>query len=255
MKGSDMTKQNEGQRRKAIERSLSGYPFPKFENLKDRANPNFSTEYSYALNYANYTFENNELKEFSQDYKDAPDLSKVPDWEFHSLGHLTWLANKGVPMDEFTTARIKDKLAKLHKKYNVETVKPRDLKRERTGEVIAELDGIVDDVVLKKPDITQPLKILQEKLGVDYEYIRAHYQSLIDEISNPELEEYFPDKKRLLAVYGIILKDVEKNESGNSFAYLLGIIDTLLPPPRGSNWKEVRKEQYRKLRNLEEKPF
>jgi len=55
--------------------------------------------------------------------------------------------------------------------------------------------------------------------------------------------------------YATILKDVEKNESGNSFAYLLGIIDTLLPPPRGSNWKEVRKEQYRKLRDLEEKPF
>jgi uncharacterized protein YerC len=54
--------------------------------------------------------------------------------------------------------------------------------------------------------------------------------------------------------YKSVLKEVAKNENGNSFSYLLAMIDTMLLPPRGSNWKEVRRGQYKRLRDLE-KPF
>lgn len=54
--------------------------------------------------------------------------------------------------------------------------------------------------------------------------------------------------------YKTILKDVEKNLEDGGIEYILGIINTILPPLRGSNWKEERKKQYAHLRDLE-KPF
>lgn len=66
--------------------------------------------------------------------------------------------------------------------------------------------------------------------------------------------------KKEKSAYSTILKDVEKkisDNSGNTFSYLLGVIETLLPPRRGTNWKEERKKQYKKLQKIENsrKPF
>jgi uncharacterized protein YerC len=51
-----------------------------------------------------------------------------------------------------------------------------------------------------------------------------------------------------------VLKKVEsqKSEVGpNPFSYLLAILDTLLPPMRGTNWKVERRNQYQKLREID----
>lgn len=66
--------------------------------------------------------------------------------------------------------------------------------------------------------------------------------------------------KKETSGYISILKEVEKHtgdNSGNSLAYILTVMETLLPPPRGSDWKAVRKEQYARLQKLENsrKPF
>jgi uncharacterized protein YerC len=51
-----------------------------------------------------------------------------------------------------------------------------------------------------------------------------------------------------------ILKEVEKNKKDNSIAYLLEMIEGLLPPVYGTNWSEENKKHYQRLRDLEE-PF
>lgn len=66
--------------------------------------------------------------------------------------------------------------------------------------------------------------------------------------------------KKEKSAYAAILQEVEKHLSqtpNNSLSYILGIIETLLPPARGTNWKEERKKQYKKLQEIEnsKKPF
>src|ERR1035437_1361959 len=108
-------------KRKAIERTLSGYPFPDFENLRDPANPKFNSEFTYALNFANYTYEHDDLKSYTQEYVEdvGINLSKIPDWEFFHIGIMAWLHIKGATLTAYQHAALSGKIASLRKKYDV----------------------------------------------------------------------------------------------------------------------------------------
>src|ERR1035437_7179913 len=177
-------------KRKAIERTLSGYPFPNFQNLKDSLFPTYGTELAYAYNFANYTYEHAELREYTEQYiKEIGisgayyDIKKVPDWEFFHIGIVAWLYVKGAYLEPKTIQSLDDKLKNLTKKYNVEEVKPRDLKKERTYDLMGELDGVLDDVVLKRT-VTQPFKHIEAAGVVDVDKIKEHFQAQLDEVND-----------------------------------------------------------------------
>lgn len=200
------------QRRIAIEKSLQGFPFPKFEKLQLLGHPDYDKEYTYALNYANYTYDHDQLKKFTQEYFGSHNLSKIPNWEFMHLGIMCWLATKKVPLMPEQINAMNAKVERLYEKYNVAEKVPTDFRAIRTSDLIAELEGILDDIVLKKT-IVQPAKLIEDAGGVDIEKIKAHFQAQLDEVSNSDNAEYFPDAKRLKVGLTVILADLDKQKS------------------------------------------
>lgn len=236
------TDQTINAKRRAAERTLSGYPFPNFENLADIQNPNYSAELSYAMNFANYTYEHDDLKGYTKEFAPAMNLSKIPDWEFFHVGIMAWLHVKGAMLTKENIDNINTKLETLYKKYNVEEAKPVDLKALRTENLMGELSGVLDDIVMKRT-VTQPSKLIENAGIVNVEHIKKHYQSLLDEVSNPELAEFFPDAKRLAVGLTVILKDLDKQKTTNG-----KVRKTRVMRPRKINpSKMVRKLKYLKF--------
>lgn len=241
------TDQKINAKRRSIERTLSGYPFPDFEVLRDKANPNFDTTFSYAMNFANYTYEHDDLKGYAQEYAPSMNMSKIPDWEFFHIGIMAWLHVKGAMLTKEQIATINTKLETLYIKYNVVEAKPVDLRARRTENLMGELSGVLDDVLMKRT-VIQPSKLIEDAGTVDIERIKAHYESLLAEISNKDLSEFFPDAKRLIVGLTIILKDLDKQKTLKGKAR-----KTRIMKPRKINpSKMVRRLKYLKSISLNE---
>ena len=200
------------EKRKRINQTVDGYSFPNFEILKNMSNKGYQTEYGYAINYANYMFEVKDLKEIAEKESHL-DLTKIPDWEFMHLGIMIWLKSQGTEMSFDQTTDIDNRCRALQKKYNITEKKPVDIKARKTDDVIALLEGVLDDAMAKRPDIAQPLKVLQDNAGaLNVEAIREHFQTQLDEVKDSVNAEYFAstDTKRLSTVLTIILNDLNK---------------------------------------------
>ena len=230
-------------RRLSLERSLAGYPFPDFDKLQDRNHPEFDKTYSYALNFANYTYEPSELKVFAQKFADMEmgglSLSRIAEWEFFT-SHSAWLHTRGVPMLPETLERIKAQFQKLYDKYNVKEKPTVDLKATRTGNLIGELDGVLDDAIMGRT-VTQPFKIVSEAGTVDTDKVREHFQAQLDEVNDETLSEHFPDKKKLAVVLGIIIKDLDKAKTAKPVRKA-----RLMRPRKINPTKMVRRLKYLK---------
>lgn len=203
----------ETQRRKTIERTLSGYPFPNFSALEIIGHPDYDNVYSYALNFANYTYDHADLRKFTEQYiaeqQLSYDLRKVPDWAFYLVGIQAWLSVKGASLPQEQLKRINRDIKTLETKYNIEEEKPTDFRAVRTSNLIAELEGLLDDVYLGKT-LTQPLEIIRNAGIVSLNEVREWFATQLEEITNPENAEYFGNTKKLAIVLKIILSDLEK---------------------------------------------
>ena len=206
---------NENTRCKSVERTLSGYPFPDFFKLSFIAHPDYETTYSYALNFANYTYDHAELRKYTEQYltKRGIDLylGKIPDWAFYCIGIQAWLHVKGCALTEERLKEIDNEILALHKKYDIPDEKPRDLKGERTSDLIGELEGLLDDAV-RGVKLTQPLEIIRNAGIVSLEDVGQHFQDQLAEIDNPNNAEFFRGKHnaKIIMVLKIILQDLSK---------------------------------------------
>lgn len=197
------------EQRQKIKQKVDGFSAPDYNKLvKDH--PEYTVEFGYALNYINYKFGDNisNAKKEVETWLNKK-LKHIPDYEFMGIGQIAFLLNKGVYVNEDVLQRYTERLNRLRAKYapldidNPEINKP-DVIKKRTGELIAELDGIIDDVILNKPFV-EPA-ILIEKYGkVDYYAVQHHFQKMesgLDEIENES------DKKLISLVVSNILEEV-----------------------------------------------
>jgi len=209
---------DETQRRKAVERTLSGYPFPDFSCLRDPNHPDYDREFTYALNFANYTYDHAELKDYACKYiemanSEIPNLNKIPDWEFYHIGIMAWFRVKGAKLTCQQDAETYGKISRLYHKYNVSApVKPViNLKKIHTEELIADLEGLIDDTIYRGKYI-EPMDIISSDRGsIDLDSVKTHFNAQLDEVTDPELIDSFPDKDKVQAILERILRALGDN--------------------------------------------
>lgn len=199
-------KKKEAAKRKAIMASVKGYTKPDFDKLQ-KDHPEYSSELVYAFNYANYMFDFKDLKRFSEEFY-GETISKVPDWEFFFIGQVAWIINNGAYYPEFKIQELKDRISALVEKYKPEVVVVLPQKDTQTGDLIAELEGILDDVVLRKSDITQPLSRIQDFPKASLAKVKEHFTKIFESV--PEEEFLGQDKKLLSAALKVVLNDIAK---------------------------------------------
>ena len=202
---------SDASRRKSIQKSLKGYTYPDMDILKDKNHLGNDRQRAYAFNFANYVYDHNELKDFAQELFVDKSLSKIPEWEFMYLGIVSWLLVEGAYVPQETVDFLHNKIDKLIKKYNkpVEVSTAPDVKTRRTGSLIAELEGLLDDAICNK-QLEQPKALIEQAGGiVDIEYIKAHFSLQLAWLGDEEADSLVPDKKKLQIVLGAILKSLE----------------------------------------------
>jgi hypothetical protein len=202
----------EEQKRKSVERTLSGYPFPNFENLKEYNNVNYDKEFTYALNFANYTYDHATLKKYTQEFmvdmEIEGDTHKIPDWEFYHFGILAWMYLKGATLSEDIGDKLTIGIQKLIEKYDVPVVVKVsvNLKKLHADDLISDLENLMDDILYRAKYI-EPIDIISQDRGaVDLDRVRMHFQAQLDEVNDPALIDSFPAKDKLLQVLGRILR-------------------------------------------------
>src|SRR5690606_37677189 len=120
-----------------------------------------------------------------------------------------WIINNEgyYPDDRKDSLRIK--IDNLIKKYTAlsEDKKPKiDHVAKRTGELIAELEGIIDDVLMGKKDIVQPKTIIENFGKVNLSIIKTRFSAQLDSLSE---EEFIGNDKALIsAAIKVILSDI-----------------------------------------------
>lgn len=206
-------------RRQSVDKALRGYNIPDFKVLADKSNPDWNKEYMNALTYSNIVFEVSELKQFTEKYFTQYNISNVPDWEFMNIGKRVWIKTRGGLLHDDYEDKLPIIISELVTKYSndKETIRL-DIKSRKTSNVLAELEGLLDDVVLNRNNLPQPLSILQNNIGFNVELVYKHFSELLAEVSDEELKEYFKDKNKLIVVLGVILKDIEKFTSNKSLS-------------------------------------
>lgn len=199
-----------------------GRALPDFEKITE-GHEEYKTELTAALNYAAYIFELSDKKGFVRDYaKDELNISninKVPDWEFNHIGSIIWLLQNDCfihNQDEYN-----QKIIDLVEKYDKDS-KPVGVKSDsvsfRTNYIIAELEGIIDDVMLRRNDIVQPFDLLKSINGSFHvDKIKQHFKRQLDDITSfdADAEEGYiamkeEDKLRAVGALRIIVADIDK---------------------------------------------
>ena len=172
-------------KRDRVQKTLSGFSLPNFDDLHSKNNPKFESVFAYALNYANYTFSHEQLKKFAQKYS-VLDLKKVPDWEFYHIGIMTWLKQNDTDFTDSEILKINECLFQLFKKYEEKEKDKKvyvSLKTKITNLLIGELEGFIDDFSYDKNDYEIPNKLI-EKAGhpIDIKKVITHFDNRFNEL-------------------------------------------------------------------------
>jgi hypothetical protein len=189
----------------------SGYKNPDFSILRNNKNESFDSEFSQALNFANYTFESVECKVFLQKYIDIFlekkfNINCVPDYYCLSNGHLAWLKINGADLKEDTLERLNRKIEELFILYsNLEneektntTKNKTDSKHKNTSIIISEISGAFDDIIYRNSDKNIIDKIISTyTFEYDKIYIIDYFNKILDEVKNND-KEYFKFKRSLI---------------------------------------------------------
>lgn len=204
--------------KKAMLQNEGGRPMPDFNKIKF-SNEGREWEMVKALNYASYTFETKDQKLFASEYakkKLGLTLTSIPDWELQHIGNICWLINN--ECDIKNVEEYDEKIKALHKKY---TVKKEDKKKVvqvdasavLTGQLMGELEGIIDDVVMGKSDITNPIVLYRAAKTFKEAEIRNHFTKQLEDITAggegyDELDDDY--KKRVVLALTFILKQLDE---------------------------------------------
>ena len=205
-------------KRHRLAKAMIAEGHPDFNKLQ-KGHADYQSELIKALNYASGTFEPETAKTFVKDYakeKLNVNVSPIPAWELINIGNICWLALNDAyirNMEEYH-----DRIKNLIEKYTISgSAKIVDIGTVKTGQIIAELEGLLDDIYLRKENLMQPLKLIQsvEGRGINYKQIETHFKTQLDQINDPEYSEGYENissdnKKRMIAGLTIILKDLEK---------------------------------------------
>ncbi len=219
--------QKDKQRRNSLERSLQGYPLPDFEKVK-KDHPEYDKEFERAINYANYEFIPSQLKEFAQECVGSDtSLWHIPDWEFFLVGQKCWIINNEgyIPLEGIK--KIKDKIASLLKKYEkvVEeesNVKSIDPSIKNTTQIMAEFEGMLDDVGLGKETKTAE-EIVADFGKFDKEKVKNHFIAVKTELEislsdkNDEVkwsEDFLAHKDEYLEALDFIISSIDGGSDG-----------------------------------------
>lgn len=187
---------------------INPYSEPDFMNIHD------------TLNYANYMFECSDFKRMSKDYirqeGENIHIESVPDYEFHHIGKLAYIGLSGCLGDN-TRDDLFARFKELSEKYTKTDIQPTNQKTvpDKTGYVVSELEGIIDDALNRKDTVKQPLSILDSipKNLIDCDKIFKHFQSQYNDMVN------YPDDYQNLDVFdydivkgvlNIILADIKE---------------------------------------------
>jgi hypothetical protein len=200
---------SQSEQRQKNKQKIDGFSTPNYNKLvKDH--PEYRSEFTYALNYINYKFGDNlpNAKKEVETWLNKK-MKHIPDYEFMGIGQIAFLLNKGVYIADDVRERFTQRLNKLRDKYspldidNPDINKP-DTIRKRTGELIAELDGIIDDVLLNKAFL-EPSMVIEKFGKVDYYAVQYHFQKMESGLEEIENEN---DRKVISLVVSNILEEV-----------------------------------------------
>ena len=200
------------EKRKKIQESIKGYRYPDFNKLV-QGHEEYRSELVYAYNYANYRFDLSQLKKEVETWVNRK-LNHIPDYEFVAVGQTAWLLNNGGFVEEDAHMRCMDKINKLSRKYEYlieekqsDVNKPNLVKR-RTNDMIAELDGIVDDVWTGK-EFVEPRVIIEKYGKIDLYTALYHFQKMEDGLEEVENQT---DRKRLAIVLSSIIEILNETQ-------------------------------------------
>lgn len=198
------------QKRAAAIATAKGYTSPDFTKLS-ADNADYRSELGYAYNYVNYMYEPKELKKFAEEFY-GKSLSDIPDWEFVFIGNFSWLHNKGVWFAEEKVAEIRNRISKLETKYQaIKAAEQKPVsKDESTGNLIAELQGVIDDVMLSKTNITQPAKLVEMFPKANLSKVKDYFGRVAASVET-ETFATETDEKRIKAALKIIMGDLDKS--------------------------------------------
>jgi len=201
-------------RKKNLKKALvSDLRHPEFDILGDCKHSKYKTELLHAYNYANYTFQLSDLKGFANEYIEES-LNSVPDYEFRNIGIVCWLSMNGadIPQNE---AAIKKALRLLIKEYKktVEDSAPYvvDIQTEKAGIIIAELEGILDDVYTGVKDLKNPLELYSCAGVFKHRLVEDHFKRTLKDIKNNPEDYTKNDKKIVVGLIGVFLSELDKH--------------------------------------------
>jgi hypothetical protein len=166
------------------------------------------------LNYANYVFDAGDQKEFANEYSKAHmdlSLNSVPDWELRHIGSVCWLIQHDCDIKNIE--EYHDRIIELYSKYTLnkqDNMVKVDLPTQRTAIIIAELEGLIDDVIFKNAkSFIEPISLYRNIGGVfKIAEIREYFtRQLDDAIAN---KEDYP--KKVVPLLNCILSHLEEYE-------------------------------------------
>lgn len=142
------------QRREKSMRLVKGTRFPDFDTLT-KEHPRYQYLLIEALNYANYVYEYKELADFAKKFcKDQfqLNLNHIPDYDLPAIGAIAWVTQNGGYVSDSAILTYKAKAEKLLERYKSLLDEPKKstaqhIEEQHTKKLIAELDGLLDDIV------------------------------------------------------------------------------------------------------------
>ena len=161
-----MTKKSTKAKRKKIKKLLKsdGRPEPKFNKLK-LSDEQYQLYLLKALNYCSYVFDDSERAKIARKYIKkhlSLNASNVPDYDLLHIGSMCWLIENGAEVSDIESHH--NNIRKVIDKHNnVDVIKAPKFtikKKDFTPYLIAELEGVLDDVHLRRTDIKQPYDLL-----------------------------------------------------------------------------------------------
>lgn len=205
-------------RKKAMLKGGVEKKLPDFDILGDVSSAGYKLELTTALNYTTYMFDAKDCKTFASEYaKEHLDItfSNIPEYEFRHLGGLCWLLSNGLKistleeihmqLNELVTKHTKEKNSKV----SAVTPTKQSAVQIKTGLLIAELEGIIDDVYLGKKDIVNPSQWFDHFKPFNITQVRMHFENQANDLPKEDELPILKNKRNSSAISCIITQLAE----------------------------------------------